>query len=75
MQAKKIVISVVLGSFLLAGCSNLNSTEQRTITGGAIGSAAGLGVAAVTGGSLLAGGLIGAAAGAGAGYVYDRVQH
>ena len=49
---------------LLGGCSNLTPQQQRVLSGGAIGSAAGLGIAALSGGSLLAGGVIGAAGGA-----------
>ncbi len=52
------------GVLALAGCSNLTTTQQRALSGGAIGSAAGLGIAAVAGGSLLAAGLVGAAGGA-----------
>ena len=48
----------------LAGCSNLTTQQQRTLSGGAIGTAAGLGIAALSGGSLLLGGLVGAAGGA-----------
>jgi hypothetical protein len=59
-----------LGGFVLAalallgGCSNLTAQQQRVLSGGALGSAAGLGIAALSGGSLLAGGVIGAAGGA-----------
>ena len=58
------VLFLGLGVLALAGCSNLNTMQQRALTGGAIGSAAGLGIAAVSGGSLLMGGLVGAAGGA-----------
>jgi len=51
------------GAMSLAGCSNLTAQQQRMLSGGALGAAAGLGIAAVSGGSLLAGGLIGAAGG------------
>lgn len=51
--------------FSLAGCSGLSTTQQRALTGGAIGAAAGVGIAAATGGgSLLLGGLLGGAGGA-----------
>ena len=48
----------------LSGCSHMSTTQQRALSGGAIGAAAGLGIAAVAGGSLLVGGLAGAAGGA-----------
>jgi osmotically inducible lipoprotein OsmB len=56
----------------LSACSGMDSTEQRTLSGGAIGAGAGAAIGAITGGSLLGGALIGGAAGAGAGYLYDR---
>ena len=61
------VLSLGLGVLALAGCSNLSTTQQRALSGGAIGSAAGLGIAALSGGSLLVGGLVGAAGGAAVG--------
>jgi hypothetical protein len=48
----------------LAGCSGLSRTQQRALSGGAIGTAAGVGVAAVAGGPLLLGGMLGGAGGA-----------
>jgi hypothetical protein len=50
----------------------MNSTEQRTLSGGAIGAGAGAALGAVTGGSMVGGALIGGAAGAAGGYLYDR---
>jgi hypothetical protein len=58
------VLLLGMSVLALAGCSGLNTQQQRALTGGAIGAAAGLGIAAVAGGSLLAGGLVGAAGGA-----------
>jgi hypothetical protein len=55
---------VGLGILALSGCSGLPTSQQRALSGGAIGTAAGMGIAAVTGGSLLLGGVIGGAAGA-----------
>ena len=62
-RIKSLSLAVLL-IFGLAGCSNLTRQEQRALSGGALGAAAGLGIAAVTGGSLLAGGLVGAGGGA-----------
>jgi hypothetical protein len=64
MRANRLMVLVVALS-ALAGCSGMNRTEQRALSGGAIGAAAGVGLTAITGGSnLLLGGAVGAAGGA-----------
>jgi len=62
---KKSLALVVLSAVLLAGCSGLTRTQQRALSGGAIGAAGGVALAAATGGtSLLAGCLFVGGAGA-----------
>lgn len=61
--------AVALGA---AGCSGMNSTQQRTLSGGAGGAAAGAALGALTGGSAATGAIIGGALGAGGGYLYDQ---
>lgn len=56
----------------LAACSNMSSTQQRTLSGGAIGAAGGAAIGALSGGSAGMGALIGGAAGAGTGYLLSR---
>ncbi|MGM0560253.1 MAG: YMGG-like glycine zipper-containing protein [Pseudomonadota bacterium] len=60
----------------LAGCSGMDTRTQRTLSGGAIGSAGGAAIGALAGGSLFTGALIGGAAGAAVGYLTseDEVQ-
>jgi len=57
--------------FAVAGCSNMSTTQQRTLSGGAIGAGTGAVIGAIAGDAGL-----GAAAGAGAGllggYLYDQ---
>ena len=61
--AKPALIAVLILS--LAGCAGMTPRQQRMLSGGAIGAAAGVGIAAATGGtSLLFGGVAGGAAGA-----------
>ena len=68
------LIALTLSAALLAGCSNMNSTEQRMLSGGAIGAGTGALVGAVTGGlGIATGAAIGAAAGAAGGYIVDQV--
>ncbi len=62
--AVKTISAVLVAGVLLGGCSNLNTREQRTLSGGALGAGVGVAAGALTGGSWLAGGLIGGAAGA-----------
>lgn len=56
----------------LAGCSGMSSTQQRTLSGGAIGAGVGAAGGAVTGGCITCGAALGGALGAGAGYLYDQ---
>ncbi len=51
----------------LTACSGMSNTQQRMLSGGAIGAAGGVALTALTGGSLVAGGLIGGAGGAAVG--------
>lgn len=61
-------------SLILAGCSNMDTTQQRTLSGGAIGAGVGAVGTVVTGGCVVCGTLIGGAVGAGGGYVYDQIK-
>lgn len=64
-----------LGLLAVTGCSGMNSTEQRTLSGAAIGTGVGAVAGAVIPGlSVLGGALIGAAGGAATGYVIDKTQ-
>ncbi len=73
------ILCLVLGSGV--GCTNMSKTTQGTLSGAALGAAAGLGIAAVSGGAAGWGALAGAGIGAVAGgmvgnsqerYRYDR---
>ena len=56
----------------VSACSNMNSTQQRTLSGAGIGAAGGAAIGAIAGGSVAGGAAIGAAAGAAGGYLYDQ---
>ena len=56
------------------GCAGMNGTDQRVLSGGAIGSAAGLGAAAIIGAPLIVGVAAGAAAGAVGGALVDQIE-
>lgn len=55
-------------------CSGLSTTEQRVLSGGAIGAGVGAVGTAVTGGCVACGAAIGGAVGAGVGYIYDQTK-
>ena len=56
----------------LAARENMNRTQQRALSGGAVGAAGGAAIGAITGGSVVTGAVIGGAAGAAAGALTAR---
>ncbi len=64
----------LLAAVGLGACSNMNDTQQRTLTGGAGGAVVGTVIGAAAGGCIWCGTLVGGAIGAGAGYIYDQVK-
>jgi osmotically inducible lipoprotein OsmB len=67
-----LLIVVVIATTL--GCAGMTATQQRVLSGSAIGTAAGVGAAAIMGGPLFVGALTGAAAGAVGGIVVDEME-
>ncbi len=66
------VLVLALGSG--AGCTNMSKTTQGSLSGAALGAAAGLGIAAISGGAAGWGALAGAGIGAVAGGVIGNDQ-
>jgi len=75
MRSRIALITVV--ALLVTGCANMNTTQQYTLSGAALGAAGGAAIAAIADTSVAAGIGIGAAVGAGAGYLLsqNRQQH
>lgn len=71
---KLFLILPVCAALTMTGCSNMNTTQQRELSGGAIGAAAGAGITAIAGGNPIWGAIGGAAAGVLGGYIYDKNQ-
>jgi len=71
MRPATIIIMVV--ALMVGGCSGMSTTQQRTLSGGAIGAGSGalIGWAA---GCPACGAAIGGGAGLLGGYVYDRYE-
>jgi osmotically inducible lipoprotein OsmB len=70
---KKILIFAVAATFVVSSCAGMSTTEQRTLSGAAIGASGGalIGWAA---GTPAVGAAVGGGAGALAGFVYDQVD-
>ncbi|MGE3623440.1 MAG: hypothetical protein AB7H77_06175 [Bdellovibrionales bacterium] len=58
----------------LAACDNMNSQQQRMLSGGAAGATIGAVGTVLTGGCVACGAAIGGAVGTGAGYVMDQMD-
>jgi osmotically inducible lipoprotein OsmB len=71
-QTIRTIIAVVFCAGSLSGCANMSSGEQRTLSGAAIGTAAGALIGELATGQPLHGAAIGAAAGAAGGWLYNR---
>lgn len=69
------IVAVLVLVVMLAGCAGMSTTQQRVLSGGAIGAGSGAAIGAITGGSPGVGAAVGGAAGALGGYLYDQSQH
>jgi osmotically inducible lipoprotein OsmB len=65
---------LLAGLLALTACDNMNSTQQRMLSGGAAGAAVGAVGTVMTGGCVACGAVIGGAVGTGAGYVIDKMD-
>lgn len=73
----KSIAKVVAATILMisvAGCAGMSPTEQRMLSGGAIGAGAGAAVGAISGGSAATGAVIGGAAGVVGGIIVDEAE-
>lgn len=70
---KQLGILVLAMVFLVGGCSGMSYTEQRVLSGGAIGAGSGALIGAAAG-SAATGAAIGGGAGLLGGYIYDRYE-
>lgn len=74
MRKLKIVVVMAVLITMAAGCSHMSTTQQRALSGGAIGAGSGAALTILTGGSVLLGTAIGAGVGTVGGLIYDDVQ-
>jgi uncharacterized protein YcfJ len=68
---KYLIVVLLVASLALAGCAGMSDTEQRTLSGAAIGTAAGGIIGAIAGHTGI-GLAAGAVAGIAGGYLYDH---
>ncbi len=73
MTYRNVGIAAVL-ALSLGACSGMSTTQQRTVSGGAIGAGVGALGTVVTGGCVACGAAVGAGVGAAGGYIYDRLE-
>jgi hypothetical protein len=72
-QIVNLILMIGILSFI-AGCAGMTPTEQRMLSGGAIGAAGGAVIGAATGGSPAVGAAIGGAAGVVGGAVVNQIH-
>jgi osmotically inducible lipoprotein OsmB len=72
MAKRELTIAVAI-SLALGACGDMSSTQQRTLSGGALGAGAGA-IGGAIGGNAGLGAAIGAGVGLAGGYLYDQNQ-
>ncbi len=68
-----LVILLAIISLTASGCANMTPTQQRALSGGAIGAAAGAGLGAIAGNATI-GAAIGGPAGLAAGALWGDIE-
>jgi len=67
-----VAFILIVAVFALVGCANMTPTQQRALSGGAIGAAGGAALGAITGGSPALGAVVGGGVGAAAGALMGK---
>ncbi len=70
-MTKLLIATFLMITLALCSCAGMNATQQRTLSGGAMGAGAGAIFGAMAGNAGL-GAAIGGLVGAGGGYLYDQ---
>lgn len=70
---KRFILAAVVAALPLVGCAEMNPTQQRALSGTAIGAGGGAIIGAIAGNAGLGAG-IGAVAGLAGGLIYDKVK-
>lgn len=73
MKSRLLILALVASlAFPMAACTNMNKTQQGTLSGAAVGALGGAGISALAGGSGTIGAAIGAVAGGIGGALYGH---
>lgn len=67
-----VLVLALVGS--MTGCAEMTDEQQRLLSGGGIGTAGGVALAAITGGSVLIGAVVGSAAGVAGGALVNEQE-
>ena len=67
------LLVLILSLSTTVGCANMTPTQQRALSGGAIGAAGGAALGAIVGGSPALGAAVGGAAGTAAGALWEDI--
>ena len=73
-NTKFMPLALAASILFLSACSNMNDTQQRTLSGAGVGAGVGAVGTVMTGGCVACGAAIGAGVGAAGGYVYDQIE-
>jgi hypothetical protein len=71
-RARALLLVFVL--WAAVGCTNMSPTQQRSLSGGAIGAAGGAAVGAIVGGSPALGAVVGGAVGTAVGALWEDIN-
>ncbi len=74
MKTLRMITALIVLATMITGCSSMSTTQQRALSGGAIGAGGGAALTVLTGGSILMGTAIGAGVGAVGGLIYDDIK-
>jgi osmotically inducible lipoprotein OsmB len=74
-MSRTLALLLVISVVLMAGCANMTPTQQRALSGGAIGAAGGAAVGAIVGGSPALGAAVGGAVGVAAGAFWEDIHN
>ncbi len=69
-----LALVLIFASMFTLGCAGMTETQQRALSGGAIGAAGGAALSAISGGSPAVGAGLGGAAGAVTGYILGEQE-